>query len=182
MPNMLMMRPGDGNETAGAYKVAVLNSNGQNKAGIKRPTTLALSRQGMPNMDTTSMEGVAKGAYIVHGADVSNPDVIIVGTGSELMTAVEAGKILEGEGKKVRVVSMPCWELFEEQEKSYQDSVLIPGVPKVSIEAGSTQGWHKYVDLPVGVDEFGASAPAPILAEKYGLTADAVVKAAKSLL
>ena len=185
MPNMLMFRPADGNETAGAYKAAVLNGNAQNPKGIKRPSTLAFSRQGLPNMDTTSQDGVAKGAYTVHGAEVAKPDVILVGTGSELMLCVEAAKALEGEGKKVRVVSFPCWELFEEQPQSYKDSVLIPGVPKVSIEAGSTQGWHKYVGsdgIALGIDEFGASAPADKLAKEYGMTTDAVIKAAKSLL
>ncbi|KAL4553160.1 hypothetical protein Ndes2526B_g03038 [Nannochloris sp. 'desiccata'] len=182
MPNMLTMRPGDGTETAGCYKVAVENTNGQNAKNIKRPATLVFSRQGMPNMDTTSIDGVSKGAYTVHGSDVAKPDCILIGTGSELMLAVEAAQKLEGEGKKVRVVSMPCWELFDEQPKSYRDTVLIPGVPKVSIEAGSTQGWHKYADIPIGVDDFGASAPAPKLYEEYGITTDAMVKAAKSLM
>ena len=185
MPNMLTIRPADGNETAGAYKIAVLNGNAQNPKGIKRPSTLVFSRQGMPNMDTSSADAVAKGAYTCHGADVASPDAILIGTGSELMLAVEAAKILEGEGKKVRVVSFPCWELFDEQPQSYKDSVLIPGVPKVSVEAGSTQGWHKYLagnGIAIGVDEFGASAPAPILYEKYGVTTQAIVDAAKSLL
>jgi transketolase len=183
MPNMLTIRPGDGNETAGAYKVAVANCNAQNIKGIKRPSTLVFSRQGMPNMDTTSIDGVAKGAYTVVDCN-AKPDVIIIGTGSELSMAVEAGKKLEAEGKKVNVVSMPCWELFDEQSQSYKDSVLIPGVPRVSVEAGSTMGWHKYVGdsgKAIGVDDFGASAPAPILYEKYGITVDAVVDAAKSI-
>ena len=183
MPNMLTIRPGDGNETAGAYKVAVANANAQNIKGIKRPSTLVFSRQGMPNMDTTSIDGVAKGAYTVVDCN-AKPDVIIIGTGSELSMAVEAGKKLEAEDKKVNVVSMPCWELFDEQPQSYKDSVLIPGVPRVSVEAGSTMGWHKYVGdsgKAIGVDEFGASAPAPILYEKYGITVDAVVDAAKSI-
>ena len=185
MPNMLTIRPADGNETAGAYKIAVLNANGKNPKGIRRPSTLVFSRQGMPNMDTSSIDAVAMGAYTVHGADVTSPDVILIGTGSELMLAVEAAQTLEGEGKKVRVVSMPCWELFDEQSADYKKSVLIPGVPKVSIECGCTQGWHKYVGdngFAIGVDEFGASAPANILAQEYGITADAVVKAAKALM
>lgn len=119
MPNILMLRPGDGNETAGAYKVAVENAAAVNATGIKRPSVLALSRQGMPNMDSTSAEGVAKGAYVVAGGE-GTPDVILMATGSELMFAVEAGKKLEGEGIKARVVSFPCWELFEEQEQSYK--------------------------------------------------------------
>ena len=125
MPNMLTMRPGDGNETAGCYAAAVKNANAQNKEGIKRPSTLVFSRQGMPNMATTTIEGT-KGAYIVHGGD-AKPDVIIMATGSELPNAVEAAKKLEGDGKKVRVVSMPCWELFEEQPK-LQKQCLPPDV------------------------------------------------------
>ena len=101
MPNMLTMRPGDGNETAGAYYVAVKNAAGENAQGYPRPSTLVLSRQGMPNMDTTSIEGVAKGGYIVHGVD-GRPDVILVATGSELCMAVDAAKKLEAEGKKAR--------------------------------------------------------------------------------
>jgi transketolase len=181
MPNMLTMRPGDGNETAGCYKAAVLNANGQSPEGIRRPSMLALSRQGMPNMDTTSIEGAMKGGYVVHGGD-ARPDIILMGTGSELMLAVEAAAGLEGQGKKVRVVSMPCWELYDEQPQSYKDSVLVPGVTaRVSVEAGSTMGWHKYVGdkgVAIGVDGFGASAPAPILYEKYGITTDAIVAAA----
>ena len=180
MPNMLTIRPGDGNETAGAYAAAVENANAKNPKGIKRPSTLVFSRQGMPNMNTTSIEGTMKGAYAV--VEEANPDVIIVGTGSELEMAVKAGEELKAAGKKVRVVSMPCWELFEEQPQSYKDSVLTPGVPSVSVEAGSTFGWAKWVDASVGVDEFGASAPAPILYEKYGITVDAVVAAAKALM
>ena len=180
MPNMLTMRPGDGNETAGCYAAAVENANAQNPNGIKRPSTLVFSRQGMPNMNTTSIEGTKKGAYTV--VEEANPDVILVGTGSELEMAVKAGEELKAAGKKVRVVSMPCWELYDEQPQSYKDSVLTPGVPKVSVEAGSTFGWAKYVDASIGIDEFGASAPAPILYEKFGITQDAVVAAAKKLM
>ena len=180
MPNMLTIRPGDGNETAGAYAAAVENAMAKNPEGIVRPSTLVFSRQGMPNMNTTSIEGTKKGGYAV--VEEANPDVILVGTGSELELAVKAGEVLKGEGKKVRVVSMPCIELYDEQPQSYKDSVLTPGVPSVSIEAGSTFGWHKYVTIPIGNDGFGASAPAPILYEKFGITVDAMVNAAKSLM
>ncbi len=178
MPNMLTIRPGDGNETAGAYAAAVENANAKNASGIKRPSTLVFSRQGMPNMNTTSIEGTKKGAYAV--VEEANPDVIIVGTGSELEMAVKAGEQLKSEGKKVRVVSMPCMELFDEQTQSYKDSVITPGVPSVSVEAGSTFGWAKYVKKSIGIDTWGASAPAPILYEKFGITVDAVVAAAKA--
>merc|ERR1712070_244811 len=121
MPNMLMMRPGDGNETAGAYAVAVANR--------KRPTTMALSRQKMPNLPTTSIEGVKKGAYTVVDCG-ETPEVILIGTGSELQFAVEAGEKLAAEGVKVNVVSMPCWELYEEQSAEYKESVLPKAVSK----------------------------------------------------
>lgn len=183
MPNMLTMRPGDGNETAGCYYAAVLNAQAQNAKKIRRPSTMVFSRQGMPNMDTTSIEACLKGAYVVHGGE-GTPDCIIIGTGSELVMAVDAAKVLEGEGKKVRVVSMPCWELFEEAGQEYIDSVLPPSVTaRVSIEAGTTFGWEKWVGQKgksVGINEFGASAPGPLLYEKFGITVDAVVAAAKA--
>jgi transketolase len=185
MPNMLTMRPGDGNETAGCYKAAVLNAAAQNSVGFKRPSMLALSRQGMPNYDTTSVVGTMKGGYVIHGGE-GTPDVILIGTGSELMLAMEAAAKLEAAGKKARVVSMPCTELFDEQTQEYKDSVLLPGVAaRVSVEAGSTLGWHKYVGTGgacIGIDEFGASAPAPILYEKFGITTDAIVAAAKKCM
>lgn len=136
-------------------------------------------------MDTTSAEGVAKGGYAVHGAE-GTPDVILIATGSELELAVKAAQKLEGEGKKVRVVSMPCTELFDEQTQEYKDSVLPPSVTaRVSVEAGSTFGWGKYTGhkgANIGIDEFGASAPAPILYEKFGITVDAIVAAANKSL
>jgi len=179
MPNMLTMRPGDGNESSGAYKVAILNR--------KRPTLLALSRQALPNLPGTSIEGVAHGAYVVHGVPVGQtPEVILMATGSELSMAVDAAKDLEAEGKKVRVVSFPCWELFEEQSAEYRESVLPKAVKaRVSVEAGSTQGWHKWVGdngVAIGVDSFGASAPANILYEKFGLTKAKVIEAAHKTL
>lgn len=185
MPNILMLRPGDGIETSGAYKVAIENTKGQGVPGGKaRPSVLALSRQGMPNQPGTSIEGVAKGAYTISGGE-GKPDVILIGTGTELQIAVDAGKELEGQGKKVRVVSMPSWELFEEQSQEYKDSVFPPDVTaRVSIEAGSTFGWLRYVGAggkSIGVDTFGASAPGPALYEMFGITVKAVVDAANSL-
>jgi len=177
MPNMLMMRPGDGNETAGAYAVAVANR--------KRPTTMALSRQKMPNLPTTSIAGTKKGAYTVLECEGA-PQVIIMGTGSELNFAYDAGKELQAEGVKARVVSMPCWELFEEQSAEYKEEVFPAACrARVSIEAGSTFGWQKFTGsdgIAIGVDTFGASAPGPVLYEKFGISKEAVVTAAKSLL
>jgi len=185
MPSMLTMRPGDGNETAAMYRVAVENANGQNPQGKKRPSTLALSRQGMPNLPGSSIDKAAKGGYIVAGSagEGVKPDVILIATGSELSMAVDAGVELEKSGLKVRVVSMPCTEVFDEQPASYRESVLPKDCrARVSVEAGSTFGWEKYTGTDgaqVGIDTFGASAPADILYAKFGITKDAVVAAAK---
>jgi len=177
MPNMLMMRPGDGNETAGSYAVGVANR--------KRPTTMALSRQAMPNLPTTSIEGTKKGAYTVLECD-GDAELILIGTGSELQYAYEAGQALQGEGVKARVVSMPCWELFEEQTAEYKESILPAAVTKrVSIEAGSTFGWERYTTssgIAIGVDTFGASAPAGRLYEFFGISTENVIAKAKSLM
>jgi len=177
MPNMLMMRPGDGNETAGSYAVGVANRT--------RPTTMALSRQGMPNLPTTSIDGVKKGAYTVLACE-GEPEVIVMGTGSELQYAYAAGEALQSEGVKARVVSFPCWELFEEQSAEYKESVLPSSCTKrVSIEAGSTFGWEKYTTtsgIAIGVDTFGASAPAGKLYEAFGISTENVIAKAKSLL
>ncbi|PRQ57587.1 putative transketolase and transaldolase [Rosa chinensis] len=178
MPNILMLRPADGNETAGSYKVAVDNK--------KRPSILALSRQKLPNLAGTSIEGVEKGGYIVSDNSTGNkPDVILIGTGSELEIAYKAGEELRKEGKAVRVVSFVSWELFDEQSDAYKESVLPTAVTaRVSIEAGSTFGWEKIIGSKgkaIGIDRFGASAPAPTIYKEYGLTVEAVVAAAKEV-
>ena len=173
MPVMLVMRPADGNETAGAYKIAIEQTD--------RPTTLALSRQVVPNLPGTSKEGVYKGAYVVSGpAAGEDVDCIIIGTGTELELAVNAAAEL---GAKARAVSMPCWELFEEQTDEYKESILPKSCKAiVSIEAGSTFGWAKYAHKSIGRDDFGASAPAGILYKEFGITTEAAVAAAKSLM
>ncbi|KAG2288041.1 hypothetical protein Bca52824_047645 [Brassica carinata] len=178
MPNTLMFRPADGNETAGAYKIAV------NKR--KTPSILALSRQKLPQLPGTSMEGVAKGGYTISDDSSGNkPDVILIGTGSELEIAAQAAEVIRKEGKTVRVVSFVCWELFDEQTDEYKESVLPSGVSaRVSIEAASTFGWGKIVGgkgKSIGINSFGASAPAPLLYKEFGITVEAVVDAAKSL-
>lgn len=178
MPDMLMFRPAGGNETAGAYKVAVENR--------KRPSILALSRQNMPNLPGTSIEGTAKGGYIIHDSPGGKPDIILMGTGSELQLAYEAAQDLEKAGKKVRVVSLPCWELYAEQSAAYKESVLPMSVTaRVSVEAGTSFGWERFVGLHgkhVGIDTFGASAPAPILYEKFGITKATVLQACKDVM
>ncbi|CAI9765185.1 unnamed protein product [Fraxinus pennsylvanica] len=178
MPNILMLRPADGNETAGAYKVAVLNR--------KRPSVLALSRQKLPQLAGTSIEGVEKGGYIISdNSSSNNPNVILIGTGSELEIAAKAADELRKEGKAVRVVSFVSWELFDEQSDNYKESVLPSAVTaRVSIEAGSTFGWEKIVGSKgkaIGIDGFGASAPAGKIYKEFGITVEAVVAAANEV-
>jgi transketolase len=176
IPNLLVMRPADGNETSGAYKIAIANR--------KRPTLLALSRQALTNLEKSSADAVAKGAYIVSDSD-GTPDLILMATGSEVDLCIKAAETLRGEGKKVRVVSMPCWELFDEQDAAYKESVLPKAVTKrLAVEAGSSFGWHRFVGTDgdcLTIDRFGASAPGPVCLEKFGFTVDNVVAKAKAL-
>jgi transketolase len=176
IPNLLVMRPGDGNETMGAYQVAVANR--------KRPTVLALSRQAMVNQPNSTAAKVAKGGYILEDSD-RTPDLILIGTGTELDLCVKAAAQLRADGKSVRVVSMPCVELFEEQDAAYRESVLPASVRKrLVVEASSSFGWHKYSGFDgdnVSIDSFGASAPGPICLEQFGFTVDNVVAKAKAL-
>jgi len=177
MPNMLVFRPGDGNETSGAYKLAIQNRS--------RPSALCLSRQGMPNQENSSIEKVAKGAYILEDCN-GTPDLILIGTGSELDLCVQASKNLTNSGYKIRVVSMPCVELFEEQSSSYKQEVFPDSVRKrLVVEAAETFGWHKYIGLDgssITMNSFGASAPGGTCMEKFGFTVDNVVKKSKELL
>ncbi|XP_042516888.1 transketolase, chloroplastic-like [Macadamia integrifolia] len=178
MPNILMLRPADGTETAGAYKVAVSNR--------KRPSILALSRQKLPHLPGTSIEGVEKGGYTISDNSSGNkPDCILIGTGSELEIAEKAADNLRKEGRSVRVVSFVSWELFDEQSDEYKESVLPSAVTaRVSIEAGSTFGWEKFVGpkgKAIGIDTFGASAPAGKIYKEFGITAEAMVAAAKAM-
>ncbi len=177
IPNLLVMRPADGNETSGAYKVAVANR--------KRPTLLSLTRQGLPNLAGSSHESVAKGAYPVVDCD-GTPDLILIGTGSEVSLCVDAAKALSAAGTKVRVVSMPCWRLFEEQSAEYKESVLPAAVTKrVTVEAGSPFGWERYAGSEgaiIGVAGWGASAPGGTIMKEYGFTVENVVAKAKAVL
>jgi transketolase len=179
IPNLTVMRPADGTETSGAYKVAVENA----KAG--KSTLLALSRQGLPNLAGSSIAGVEKGGYTVVEC-AGTPDLILIGTGSEVLLGVKAAEQLTAEGKKVRVVSLPSWALFEAQDAAYKESVLPKAVKKrVSVEAGITMGWHKYVGdegVAIGIDRFGASAPGGTCMEKFGFTVENVLATAKSVL
>ena len=177
IPNMTMIRPADANETVEAWRSAMQRTQG--------PVGLALTRQKLPVLDPKLAKGAAQGAYILCEAS-SEPKLILMATGSEVHLAVEARTRLEAEGVPTRVVSMPCWEIFNEQTQGYRDQVLPPAVKaRVSIEAGVTFGWQRWVGdggACIGLDHFGASAPAEILFEKFGLTVANVVATAKGLL
>ena len=181
MPNMLVLRPGDANEVVEAYKVILQHKHG--------PATLVLTRQAMPTFDRTKYapaSGVAKGAYVLADAAGGKPDVILMGSGSELSLCVEAYEKLQAAGVKARVVSMPSWELFEQQEASYKESVLPQGVTaRVSVEMASTFGWERYTGTKgkiIGMRSFGASAPLKDLMKKFGFSADIVVASAREVL
>ncbi|XP_066348114.1 transketolase, chloroplastic-like [Miscanthus floridulus] len=178
MPNILMLRPADGNETSGAYKIAVLNR--------KRPSIIALSRQKLLQLKGTSVDAVSKGGYIISDNSSGNkPDFILIGTGSELEIAENAAGELRNKGRTVRVVSLVCWELFEEQPEDYKESVLPNEVTsRISIEAGVTFGWEKYIGQKgkaIGIDRFGISAPAGRIYKELGLTVENVIAAAEAL-
>jgi len=181
MPNMLVFRPGDANEVVEAYKVAMQHTEG--------PTTLVLTRQAMPTFDRTkygAASGVAKGAYVLADAQGGKPDVILMGTGSEVGLCMVAYEKLGAEGIKARVVSMPSWELFERQDAAYKESVLPASVTaRVSVEMLSTFGWERYVGPKgkmIGMHSFGSSAPLKDLLKKFGFEPDKVVAAAKEVL
>ena len=177
MPNMLVFRPGDGNETSGAYKVAVGNRH--------RPSVLALSRQAMANQANSSIDKVALGGYVLEDSD-GTPELILIGTGTELDLCVQAARQLTAAGRRVRVVSMPCVELFLEQPASYQEEVLPSAIRRrLVVEAAESFGWHRFVGLDgatVTMDRFGASAPGGTCMEKFGFTVDNVVAKANALL
>ena len=177
MPNMMVFRPGDGNETSGAYKVAIKNR--------KRPSSLCLSRQGMANQQNSSVDKVALGGYVIEECD-GTPELILIGTGTELDLCVQAAKKLTTEGRKVRVVSMPCVELFEEQSESYKEEILPSNIRKrIVVEAAESFGWHKYIGLDgdsVTMSSFGASAPGGLCMEKFGFTVENVLDKSRNLL
>jgi len=180
VPNLNVIRPADATETAEAWRAALLNDTG--------PTVLVFSRQKLPVLDRsvyTPAEGLQRGGYVLWESDPS-PEVILLGTGSETHLALEAGRELAGEGVKVRVVSLPSWELFDRQPEEYREGVLPRAVrARVAVEAATTLGWEHYVGLDgavVGMTGFGASAPAPELYERFGITAGRIAEAARTLL
>ena len=179
VPNLVTLRPADATETVEAWRIALER---------KGPTALVFTRQDVPVLDhavLASASGVRRGAYVLWESG-AKPDVILLATGSEVHIALQAGRQLKEKGVTSRVVSMPSWELFESQPVDYRNAVLPPDVRRrVSIEAGTTTGWERYVGyegIAIGVDRFGASAPGPVVYEKLGLTQAHVFDAAMSLM
>ena len=175
IPGLQVVRPADAHEAVEAWKLALLYEDG--------PTALVFTRQGLPVLPPPPEGAVARGGYVLR--DGSDPQVVLVGTGSEVSLCMQAADRLAAEGIRARVVSMPCVERFLDQAQDVRDGVLPAGVPVVSIEAGITLGWERIVGtkgIALGIDSFGASAPAADLAEHFGFTADRVVEAARRVL
>jgi transketolase len=180
IPNLSVVRPGDPNETAYAWKSIIARGN---TAG---PVGFILTRQGIPVLEGTDADGVAKGGYVLGGDNAAEAEVIIIATGSELQLAVEAKKLLAEKDVVAAVVSMPCVEWFESQPKEYRDSVLPPDVSaRVAVEAGIAQSWHKLVGDTgeiISIEHYGESADDKTLFREFGFTAEAVVAAAERTL
>jgi len=176
VPNLWVVRPADACETVAAWRLAMVRRHG--------PTALVLTRQNVPVLDPARAGKLERGAYVLAGDE--HPDVILIATGSEVSVALEARGALTADGLACRVVSMPCWEAFIAQPQSYRDEVLPPDVrARVSVEAGVTLGWREWIGNDgeaVGIDRFGASAPAEVLMERYGMTAASAVAAARRTL
>ncbi|MAF32479.1 MAG: transketolase [Desulfobacter sp.] len=179
--NLTVIRPCDANETVHAWQFALKNNKG--------PVALALTRQNVPTLDREifgAADGLYRGAYILSDDNADNPDLILIASGSEVQIAIEAAQKIREKGAAIRVVSMPSWELFDQQPEAYRQQILPEEIKaRVAIEAGSSQGWHRYVGSRgrvITLDHFGASAPYKILFEKFGVTADRVVEAAYDLL
>jgi transketolase len=181
IPQLIVIRPCDANETAVAWRVAIETRN--------RPVALIFTRQDVPTLDRSrfaAADGLRRGAYVLADAPDGKPDIILIATGSEVSLIIAAGQKLTEDGISVRIVSMPSWELFETQSQEYRDSVLPPTTrARLVVEAGVTQGWQKYVgdggDV-IGVDRFGASAPGEVVMREYGFTADNIYERAIQLI
>jgi len=178
IPNLVVIRPCDARETAAAWEAALRNRTA--------PTALILSRQKLPVLDVDAPPAVGRGAWVVSPESEGPPEMILIASGSEVHAAIGAKKILGERGSKVRVVSLPSWELFDQQPKDYRDEVLPPSCTlRLAVEAGLPMGWEKYTAAPdrvVGIETFGASAPYAVLAEKFGMTGEAVAARALALL
>ena len=174
IPGLYVFRPGDANETSAAWRTVLED--------IEGPAAFLLTRQNLPILDSASAEGVGKGGYVLEEAEGGEAQLVIAATGSEVSLALAAREQLQGEGTPTRVVSLPCWELFAEQDDAYRASVLPGDVPKLSVEAGVAMGWAKWVDASVSLERFGASAPAKELFEHLGFSVENVVARAKDLI
>lgn len=178
IPRLVVIRPCDANETAVAWRVAIETRD--------RPVALALTRQNVPTLDRkqfATAEGLRRGAYVLADAPNGRPDLILIGTGSEVALVVAARQKFSERNIHARVVSMPSWELFDAQSQEYRDSVLPPSIQtRLAVEAGLPQGWHRYAGDVMGVERFGASAPGNVVMEKFGFTVDHVVQRALALL
>lgn len=164
LPNILALRPADGNEVSGAYLAAFENTT--------RPSVLILTRQNLPNLEGSSIENTLMGAYTL--VETPGAQVILAATGSEVSLAVDTAKVLKAQGIIAQVVSMPSWRLFEEQTQAYKEQVFPKGIPVVSIEAMSTYGWAKYAHFSCGINTFGTSAPYIDAYRHFGLTPEAI--------
>jgi len=181
IPGLLVIRPSDATETVVAWQVALEQRHA--------PVALVLTRQNVPVLDREVLapaEGLLRGGYVLKDAPSGRPDVILIGTGSEVDVALGAADMLAGDGIEARVVALPCWELFEQQDGAYRQSVLPPAVKaRVAVEAASSFGWRRYVGdegITIGIDRFGASAPADVLYREFGVTSDKVADAARRLV
>jgi transketolase len=175
MPGLRLIRPADANETAAAWRIAIEHDG---------PTALVLTRQGVPTLEGTgSFDDVAHGAYVLDVVgEGAHPDLVLIGTGSEVSLCLDAARQLADDGLCVQVVSMPSWDLFAAQGDGYQDTVIPPEVPALAVEAGSTFGWDRWADDTVGIDRFGASAPGDVLFTQFGFTAEHVADRARALV
>jgi transketolase len=175
IPGLTVIRPADATETAVAWKITAEDIDG--------PVCLVLSRQALPVLDRSkyaSADGVERGAYVL--ADADAPRAILVATGAEVSTALEAQEVLAGRGVAVRVVSMPSWEIFEQQTPEYRDEVLPADLPKMSVEAASPFGWARWVDHSVAIDTFGASAPGAEVLAHFGFTGESIADRVEAIL
>jgi transketolase len=180
MPDLVVLRPADANETAFAWKIALERASG--------PTALLLSRQGLPVLEGARVNGaagVARGAYVLSEDGGGEPAVVLIATGGEVGLAIDAAAELASRGLTARVVSMPSWELFAEQTEDYRQQVLPPSIPRLAVEAGVSLGWREIVGdngAVIGIDRCGASAPGAEVAQRLGLTVEAVVEKAVELV
>jgi transketolase len=181
IPNLTVIRPADANETAEAWRMAIEHQDG--------PVAIILTRQNLPVIDRSKFHpaiGLRRGAYILADSATDEPEIILIATGSEVHLALEVYEKLRAEGIRARIVNMPSWELFEQQSEDYRNKILLPHIAaRISIEAGATHGWHKYVGLEgetIGIDRFGASAPGKVLLQKFGFTPENLLNRVRTLL